>query len=108
MSFVSGGASLFSTAASPFPKTAGGSIDCQADFDFNSVASVNATRLGTCQPLEISVFGGPKPYTLTIAALDSSMTTNVTLPSLDDTYTFRYSGNASFIGELYHRDTVNR
>lgn len=47
-----------------------------------------STTLTTCQPWGMTIKGGVQPYTVTLAALDSPIVTNVTLGPLDDVFTF--------------------
>ncbi|THH09966.1 hypothetical protein EW145_g1645 [Phellinidium pouzarii] len=44
--------------------------------------------LETCQPLGLRVFGGQKPYNISIAALNSQVVTNVSLGGNDDVMTW--------------------
>ncbi|KAL5495948.1 hypothetical protein ACEPAI_1412 [Sanghuangporus weigelae] len=44
--------------------------------------------LETCEPLEVRISGGQKPYTVSIAVLDSMMVTNMTLNGNDDVLTW--------------------
>ncbi|KAL5518320.1 hypothetical protein ACEPAH_2 [Sanghuangporus vaninii] len=44
--------------------------------------------LETCEPLEVQISGGQKPYTVSIAVLDSIVVTNMTLNGNDDVLTW--------------------
>ncbi|KAI5122265.1 hypothetical protein M0805_007129 [Coniferiporia weirii] len=53
------------------------------------VANVSTSDpLLTCQPLGLRVYGGQKPYNISIAALNSPVVTNVTLDPTDDVLTW--------------------
>src|SRR5438552_18481716 len=55
----------------------------------NFTVSTNVTTtLTTCQPWGLAISGGAKPYTVTLAALDSPIVTNATLGPADDFFTF--------------------
>jgi hypothetical protein len=47
-----------------------------------------STTLSTCQPWSMTISGGVKPYTVTLAALDSPIITNVTMGPVDDLFTY--------------------
>jgi hypothetical protein len=55
--------------------------------DFQVTSNVTTT-LTTCQPWGLTISGGTQPYSVTLAALDSPIITNVTLGPLDDSFTF--------------------
>lgn len=44
--------------------------------------------LTTCEPWGLTIVGGTKPYTVVLAALDSPITTNVTMAAPDDVFTY--------------------
>jgi hypothetical protein len=51
--------------------------------------TANVTRdLQTCQPWGFRIQGGVPPYTITLAAPNSPVVTNVTIPFGDDAFTF--------------------
>jgi len=47
-----------------------------------------STTLTTCQPWGMTISGGTQPYTITLAALDSPIITNVTMGLMEDVFTF--------------------
>ncbi|EDQ99111.1 uncharacterized protein LACBIDRAFT_335331 [Laccaria bicolor S238N-H82] len=53
-----------------------------------TVTSNVTNGLTTCQPWGLSVKGGVPPYNLTLAAVNSPIVTNVTLPFGDDHFTY--------------------
>jgi hypothetical protein len=67
--------------------------------DFQVTSNVTTT-LTTCQPWGLTISGGTQPYSVTLAALDSPIITNVTLGPLDDSFTFidRADPNTQLIG----------
>jgi len=54
---------------------------------FTVVANVS-DALTTCQPWGLTIAGGVPPYSLTLASLNSSIGTNVTMGPNDDAFTF--------------------
>lgn len=70
--------------------------------DLKIISNVSTSELlQTCQPLGFQVTGGTKPYTISIAALDSTLVTNVTMGSDHDllTYINRVSPGDQLVGE---------
>ncbi|KAF9005011.1 hypothetical protein BDQ17DRAFT_1304204 [Cyathus striatus] len=69
---------------------AGQSTDCIVNDNTNDFTiSANVTdELTTCQPWGLRIKGGIPPYNLTLAALNSTAVTNVTLPFGDDVFTY--------------------
>ncbi|KAF8170906.1 hypothetical protein K438DRAFT_1982463 [Mycena galopus ATCC 62051] len=74
-----------------FTVVAGQSTQCipaaSNDPPFTVEANVTDT-LTTCQPWGIKIKGGTPPYDLTLAAVNSSLVTNVTMGPADDQFTF--------------------
>jgi shikimate 5-dehydrogenase len=71
--------------------------------DFTVTANVTKT-LQTCQPWGFTVKGGVPPYVITLAALNSPVVTNVTMPHGDDAFTYidRADPNGQLIGASSH------
>lgn len=71
--------------------------------DFTVAANIsNGADVTTCQPWGITIKGGtPKPYTLSLLALNSPVVTNVTMGPNDDVFTYinRADPGTSLIGE---------
>lgn len=83
--------------------TAGQSTACiLSSLDTSSfTVSANVTdTLTTCQPWGLRIKGGTPPYNLTLAALNSPLVTNVTLPNGDDAFTYinRADPNGQLLG----------
>ncbi|KAJ7088005.1 hypothetical protein B0H15DRAFT_1022594 [Mycena belliarum] len=57
------------------------------DEDFTIAANVTDT-LTTCQPWGVTIRGGTPPYNVTVAALNSTVVTNVTLGPQDSVFTY--------------------
>ena len=71
--------------------------------DLMVTANVSTSeQLQTCQLLGLQVTGGTQPYTVSIAALNSNFTTNVTMDSGHDllTYINRVTPGSQFAGEF--------
>ncbi|KAJ7143975.1 hypothetical protein C8R44DRAFT_601861 [Mycena epipterygia] len=65
--------------------------------------SANVTDvLSTCQPWGLTIRGGTPPYNLTLAVLNASDVTNVTLGANDSVYTYinRAEPDSQMIGRL--------
>ncbi|TDL23398.1 hypothetical protein BD410DRAFT_681132, partial [Rickenella mellea] len=81
--------------AGGFPPTvyttiAGSSTACvppKPAVNITVVQNVTGT-LFTCKPWGLRVYGGTLPYTISLAALSSTLVTNVTLGPHDDVFTF--------------------
>lgn len=71
--------------------------------DFTVTANVTKT-LQTCQPWGFTVKGGVPPYVISLAALNSPVVTNVTMPHGDDAFTYidRADPNGQLIGTSNH------
>lgn len=70
--------------------------------DLKVTPNVSASDLlQTCQPTGLEVTGGSKPYTVSIAGLNSAVVTNVTMGPNDDllTYINRASPGTQLVGE---------
>ncbi|KAJ7143973.1 hypothetical protein C8R44DRAFT_558263, partial [Mycena epipterygia] len=71
--------------------TQGATSDCissaQAEPQFTISANVTDV-LSTCQPWGLTIRGGTPPYNLTLAVLNASGVTNVTLGANDSVYTY--------------------
>lgn len=69
--------------------------------NFSLLANVTG-QLPTCHQLGIRVKGGVQPYTVTVASLDASIVTNVTMGENDDTYSYinRAQPGSQLLGQL--------
>lgn len=65
-----------------------------------TISSNITGKLETCQPWGITIHGGIAPYNLSIAALNSPVVTNVSIPSGFDAFTYinRADPNGQMIG----------
>ncbi|KAF9492395.1 hypothetical protein BDN71DRAFT_1473847 [Pleurotus eryngii] len=73
-----------------FKVTAGQSITCiQSREPSTFTVTSNITGdANTCDPWGLTIVGGSKPYSVTLAALSSPVITNVTMGALDDRLTY--------------------
>ncbi|KAI1789320.1 hypothetical protein LXA43DRAFT_974350 [Ganoderma leucocontextum] len=69
---------------------AGTATTCQPPTPKNppKVQANVTTTISTCNPWGLTVTGGVKPYTISLAALKSPVITNVTMGAQDDVFTF--------------------
>lgn len=83
---------------------AGPDTSCIQPIPISSIASVkaNTTSLATCDPWGLTIKDGVKPYTIVLAALSASVTTNVTLNADEDLYTYinRAGPGGQLMGKL--------
>lgn len=81
---------------------AGQSITCiqPRDPPTFTVTSNITGDVNTCDPWGLTIVGGSKPYSVTLAALSSPVITNVTMGPLDDrlTYINRAEPNTILLG----------
>ena len=83
-------------------------VTAQSTPDFTVTANVTKV-LQTCQPWGLTVKGGVPPYNLSLAAFNSPVVTNVTLPYGDDAFTYidRADPNGQLIGALPPDDELD-
>lgn len=76
--------------SSNFYEVTAGTTTCQPPTPNNppKIQANVTTTISTCEPWGLTVTGGVKPYTISLAALRSPVITNVTMGAQDDVFTF--------------------